>query len=84
MSVAWIIFVALGAIGAGLLLWLAWLWLARSWEVLDDDQLSEKLAGPAPHASPVWRRVQGWFTRKQRLLTYRRDKLGRFRKIWRG
>ena len=53
MSLAWIIFVALGAIGVGLLLWLAWLWLARSWEVLDDDQLSEKLSGPVPHSPAV-------------------------------
>ena len=84
MSLAWIIFVALGAIGVGLLLWLAWLWLARSWEVLDDDQLSEKLSGPVPHSPAVWMRILGWFTRGPRRLPYRRDERGRFRRIWRG
>ena len=83
MSVAWIIFVGLGLSAAGLL-WLAWLWLARSWEVLDDDQLSERLSGPVQHSPAVWQRMLGWFTRGPRRLTYRRDKLGRFRKIWRG
>lgn len=84
MAAAWIIFVVLGAIGAGLLLWLAWLWLARSWEVLDDDQLSVRLSGPSRQSPAVWVRMLGWFTRGPRRLTYRRDKLGRFRKIWRG
>ena len=84
MSAAWIIFVALGAIGFCLLLWLASLWLTRSWEVLDDDQLSEKLSGPTQHSPAVWRRMLGWFVRGPRRLTYRRDKLGRFRRIWRG
>lgn len=71
---------ALVAIGAGAILWLACRWLASSWEVLDDDQLSEKLArrGAAP---AVWFHVRGWFTGGPRRLTYRRDKLGRFRKI---
>ena len=81
MSAAWIIFVALGAVGVGLLLWLAWLWLARSWEVLDDDQLSEKLSSPAKQSSAHWLRMLGWFRRGPRRLTYRRDERGRFRKI---
>ena len=82
MSAAWILFVVLGAVGGGLLLWLAWLWLARSWEVLDDDQLSEKLSGQGqPHQSPAfWMRMLGWFGRGQRRLTYRRDERGRFRR----
>jgi hypothetical protein len=29
----------------------------------------------------VWLRVRGWFAGGPRRLTYRRDKLGRFRKI---
>ena len=83
MSAAWIIFVALGAIGFCLLLWLASLWLTRSWEVLDDDQLSEKLSGPShpQHSPAVWMRMLGWFRRGPRRLTYRRDERGRFRRI---
>jgi threonine/homoserine/homoserine lactone efflux protein len=81
MSVAWIAFVTLGTIGIGLLLWLGWRWLARSWEVLDDDQLSERLEGRAQHSPIAWLRLRGWFPRKQRRLTYRRDERGRFRKI---
>ena len=84
MSTPWIIFVALGALGFCLMLWLASLWLTRSWEVLDDDQLSEKLSDRSQHSQAVWRRIGSWFTRGPRRLTYRRDKLGRFRKIWRG
>ena len=81
MSTGWIIILTLGAIGVGLLLWAASRWLARSWEVLDDDQLSEKLLGPVPHSPAVWMRILGWFTRGPRRLTYRRDERGRFRKI---
>lgn len=84
MSAAWIIFVAFDAIGLGLLLWLASLWLTRSWEVLDDDQLSEKLSHSTQHSRAVWLRIGSWFRRGPRRLTYRRDKRGRFRKIWRG
>ncbi len=84
MSAAWIIFVALGVLGFGLLLWLASLWLSLSWEVLDDDQLSEKLSDPTQHSQAVWLRIASWFRRGPRRLTYRRDERGRFRKIWRG
>lgn len=81
MSAEWIIALALGAIGACLLLWAGLLWLAQSWEVLDDDQLSEKLSGYPQHSAGVWLRMLGWFTRGPRRLTYRRDERGRFRKI---
>ena len=81
VSVAWIIFVALGAPGFCLLLWLASRWLARSWEVLDDDQLSEKLSGHPQPPQDVWLRMIGWFRRGPRRLTYRRDTRGRFRRI---
>ena len=84
MSVAWILFVAFGAAGVALLLWLGWRWLTQSWEVLDDDQVSEQLAGRARQSPGLWLRMLGWFDRGPRRLTYRRDKLGRFRKIWRG
>ena len=76
----WIIIAALAAIAVGFLLWLAWRWLARSWEVLDDDRLSEKLAD-AGHSPVSWLRMRGWFKRKPRQLTYRRDERGRFRRI---
>ena len=84
MSLAWIIGVALGAIGSCLLLWLASRWLARSWQVLDDDQLSEKLSGHPRPSQDVWLRMIGWFRRGPRRLTYRRDERGRFRKTRRG
>jgi hypothetical protein len=84
MSIAWILFVAFGAIGLVLLLWLSWRWLTKSWEVLDDDQLHEKLSGPESDSSAAWMRLFGWFRRGPRRLTYRRDERGRFRKIWRG
>jgi hypothetical protein len=82
MSAGWIIIAALVAVGAGILLWGAGRWLATSWEVLDDDQLSEKLAprGKSPSAA-VWFQIRGWFAGGPRRLTYRRDKLGRFRRI---
>jgi hypothetical protein len=78
----WIVIAALVAIGSGALLWVAGRWLASSWEVLDDDQLSEKLAPPgSAHSPAVWFRIRGWFTGGPRRLTYRRDKLGRFRRV---
>lgn len=80
MAAGWIIIAAIAVIGVGSLLWLAWRWLARSWEVLDDDQLSEKLAD-ATHSPVAWLRMRGWFTRKPRQLTYRRDERGRFRRV---
>jgi hypothetical protein len=81
MSTAWIIMVALGAAGALALVLFAWSWLAKSWQVIDDDQLAERLSRQAPG---WWMRMRGWFVGGPPRLTYRRDKLGRFRKIWRG
>ncbi len=81
MSAGSILIAVLGAMAGRVPLWAAWLWLARSWEVLDDDQLSEKLSGHPPYSPAVWLRILGWFTRGPRRLTYRRDDRGRFRKI---
>ena len=82
MPIVWIITSAAVAIALGLLLWSAWRWMARSWEVLDDDQLAEKLAGKGASPSPdLWFRVRGWFAGGPRRLTYRRDERGRFRRI---
>jgi hypothetical protein len=82
MSPGWIVLAALFAIGVGAVLWMSARWVASSWEVLDDDQLSEKLAPRGSGHSPaMWFRMRGWFSGGPRRLTYRRDKLGRFRKI---
>lgn len=80
MQDSWIIVVVLGAAAVALPLWLASRWLGRSWEVLDDDQLSDRLAGPE-HWPADWLGLRGWFTRKPRRLTYRRDERGRFRRV---
>ena len=45
---------------------LAMLWLSASWEVLDDEQIPRKSA------------FRRWFGPPR--LTYRRDRLGRFRR----
>lgn len=84
MQAAWILVVLLGATAVSLTLWLAFCWLTRSWEVLDDDQLSDKLSTRARHSPADWLRMRGWFTRKPRQLTYRRDERGRFRKVRRS
>jgi hypothetical protein len=83
MSAPWIILLLVTAVATGLLLWLAWRWLAKSWEVLDDDQLSDRLSGQTQDQAPAssWLRFRGWFTSGPRRLTYRRDERGRFRKI---
>jgi hypothetical protein len=81
VSAAWIMFVGFGAVGVSLLLWLAWRWLAGGWEVLDDDQLSERLASPEARSPAAWLGMLGWFRRGPRRLTYRRDERGRFRRI---
>lgn len=65
---------------AGTFLWLGWLWLAQSWEVLDDDALAAKVSGRGQSLA-VWLRARGWMGRGQRKLTYRRDERGRFRRI---
>jgi hypothetical protein len=81
MSAAWILFAGCGVFGLFAALWLAWRWLTRSWEVLDDDQLDEKLAGPARQSPGILLLMLGWFSRGPRRLTYRRDERGRFRRI---
>jgi hypothetical protein len=82
MPTGWIIAAVLVAAALGLLLWAAGRWLARSWEVLDDDQLAARLAPHARSASPaLWLLVRGWLSGGPRRLTYRRDKRGRFRRV---
>ena len=81
MPTGWIIVAAIVAIMLGLLLWAAGRWLASSWEVLDDDQLAERLTGKGATHSPMWLRVRGWLAGGPRRLTYRRDERGRFRRV---
>ena len=86
MSPVWILSLGFAVFGVLVLLWLGLRWLARSWEPIDDDQLHERLAGAADlkRMPGLWLRMLGWFGGAgPRRLTYRRDKLGRFRKIWR-
>ena len=82
MSVSWIIVAVVVGASLCLLLALAWLWLARSWEVLDDDQLHERLAAAPDAPGPaLWFRMRRWFGSRPLQLTYRRDRRGRFRRI---
>jgi hypothetical protein len=81
MHGGWIMAMVIGAGSTTLPLWLASRWLMRSWEVLDDDQLSDKLSGPPQNSPADWLDLRGWFKRKPRQLTYRRDGRGRFRRV---
>ncbi len=48
-----------------------WMWMSRAWQVMDDDEAVHRLHREAG--------LRGWFRRAPRLLTYRRDRQGRFR-----
>jgi hypothetical protein len=54
---------------------LAGRWLARSWEVVDDDDIRQHTG-----TSTFWFHALGWLKPKGWLLTYRRDERGRFRR----
>lgn len=76
----WTILITL-AIVAGLLglsAAAALLWLGRTlhWSTIDDDQLDFS----APAGRGKFRRFTSWMKPRDHLLTYRRDRLGRFRK----
>jgi hypothetical protein len=69
--------VAIGAVAA-----LAWLGRTLRWEVVEDDRLDYEPSvrrGPTA-AFRAWLRRRSWLGSKRRLLTYRRDELGRFRR----
>jgi hypothetical protein len=84
MSIGWLVFIGLGAVIVVTVAWAAWSWLARSWEVLDDDALVDRLA-VTPASPGLWMRLTRWLNLGgPPRLTYRRDKRGRFRRIWRG
>lgn len=50
-------------------------WLARSWEVVDDDALRQHTG-----TSTFWFYALGWLRPNTPRLTYRRDERGRFRR----
>ena len=52
---------------------LAWRWLAKSWQVVEDERLPGRAGSPDGI-------IQSWFGLKPRRLTYRRDARGRFRR----
>ena len=81
MPSGWIIAAVVAALALVALLWAAGRWLARSWELLDDDQLAEKLVPGAHQSSALRLIIRGWLSGGPRRLTYRRDKRGRFRRI---
>jgi hypothetical protein len=64
-------------IGIGALLTLAWLSRALKWEVVDDDELHYRLSRDR-FSGRAW--LKRWLKPKPRLLTYKRDHLGRFRR----
>jgi hypothetical protein len=62
-------------VAAGGLMILACRWLARSWEVVSDDDLRDHDGIDAFRLC-----VAGWLSPGTRRLTYRRDRRGRFRR----
>lgn len=65
------------AVGLGCLVAAVRLWRALKWEVVDDDQLHDRIAAGR---SPGGNRLKAWLKPRTRLLTYRRDRRGRFRR----
>ena len=68
-----ILFASMVLIGL-LLIFLAWAFHAPG----EDDRLEPK------RSASLFSRIRDWFTKSTPKLSYRRDKSGRFRKIWRG
>lgn len=63
------------AVGTGCLLGVIWMVRTLRWEVVEDDQFHDRLAGRNG------RRWFGtWFGPRSPMLTYRRDERGRFRR----
>ena len=78
MSATVIILILLSAtVGIGCLLTGIWLWRALNWEVVDDDDLHERIS-PGAWSRRKW--LRGLLKSKPPLLTYRRDRRGRFRR----
>jgi hypothetical protein len=80
MSFWFLLMAALGFVGIPAALGAGILWLAGSWEVVDDRHVIDRLERRGFFS----RHLAFLFGNGTRRLTYRRDKRGRFRKIWRG
>jgi hypothetical protein len=76
VSVPLILTVLCVAAGAGALLLGARLLRSIEWEVIDDDELHERISAGGRAAG--W--LRRWTKPRPRMLTYRRDRLGRFRR----
>jgi hypothetical protein len=64
-------------IGLGCLLGGVWLLRSLRWEIVDDDQVNDRI-GHGVKRVPGW--LRGWIKPRAPLLTYRRDERGRFRR----
>ena len=82
MSATLIILTGLfAAVAIGAIVALTWLGRGLRWETIEDDQLDyEGRRRGASAAFRAWLRRHAWFGSKRRLLTYRRDDRGRFRR----
>lgn len=54
--------------------------LASESPVDDHYDFSASLTPSSAGYFPIWKRIQKWLGRKPKMLTYRRDRLGRFRR----
>jgi hypothetical protein len=78
VSATFIILIVLsGAVSIAALLALGWLWRTLRWEVVDDDELDYRVS-QGRSSGRSW--LKAWLKPKPRMLTYRRDRLGRFRR----
>jgi hypothetical protein len=69
------------AVTIGAVVALMWLGRGLRWEMVEDDQLDyERRHRGASAAFRAWLRRHAWLGAKRRLLTYRRDDRGRFRR----
>lgn len=66
-----------GAIIIGTAAAFAWLFATLKWDVLDDDQIQ---FGRTPVYASGWDWAKAKLKQRPRMLTYRRDNLGRFRR----
>lgn len=56
---------------------LTWLFRTLKWEVIEDEEFQ---SGAAQSRAWTWSGLKAWLKPKPRLLTYRRDHRGRFRR----
>jgi hypothetical protein len=65
-----------GLLGLGALAALWWLGRSLTWSTIDDDAPAD--GAPRHPVLPLW--LTAWLRPRSRLLTYRRDERGRFRR----